>query len=255
MREVDEVHVWIGVGLLGSLLLGIALMPLRSLTSASNLAFVFLALTIIVAEQGGRLASLVTAIGSAVSLNFFLTEPYFRLTIDKPDDVVAFLALAACGLIAAAFGTRRGRWSEVARQAGDDLNVVRTLVWQLRNGAPLDEILELLRHSFGLRAIALRSPDERILATAGADGAPLPIPEARLDPDSFMPLEHGQVLFGAKGVRVPPAGGRLRLRSNAGFIVLDLWEGSTEGLGAHEVRALSIAASVLALEVSHRQAA
>ena len=78
MREVDEVHVWIGVGLLGSLLLGIALIPLRSLTPACNLAFAFLAFTIIVAELGGRMAALVTAVASATSLDFFLTEPYLR---------------------------------------------------------------------------------------------------------------------------------------------------------------------------------
>jgi K+-sensing histidine kinase KdpD len=82
MREVD--HVWVGVGLLGSLLLGIALMPLRSLAPACNLAFVFLAFTIIVAELGGRMAALVTAVASAASLDFFLTEPYFRLTINPP---------------------------------------------------------------------------------------------------------------------------------------------------------------------------
>src|SRR5690349_4115029 len=140
MREVG--HVWVGVGLLGSLLFGIALMPLRSLTPACSLASVFLAFTIIVAELGGRVPALVTAVASATSLDFFLTEPYFRLTITRPDDLVAFLALAGCGLIAAAFGRRRGRWSEVARRAGDDLDVVRVLVWQLRGGAPLDETLE-----------------------------------------------------------------------------------------------------------------
>lgn len=257
MREVDEVHVWIGVGLLGSLLLGIALIPLRSLTPVCNLAFAFLAFTIIVAELGGRMAALVTAVESATSLDFFLTEPYFRLTITKPDDVVAFLALAACGLIAAAFGKRRGRWSEVARRAGDDLDIVRVLVWQLRNGAPLDETLETLRQSFRLRALALRGPDERILGTAGLDGAPLPIRAARLDPDRLVPFEdyRGRIPIDVKGVRLPAAGGRLRLRSNAGMVALDLWAGDTDGLSAHEIRALSIAASVLALELSHRHAA
>ena len=256
MREVDEVHVWIGVGLLGSLLLGIALIPLRSLTPACNLAFAFLAFTIIVAELGGRMAALVTAVASATSLDFFLTEPYFRLTMTKPDDVVAFLALAACGLIAAAFGKRRGRWSEVARRAGDDLDIVRVLVWQLRGGAPLDETLETLRQSFRLRALVLRGPDERIVGTAGLDGAP-PIPAAPLDPDRLVPFEddRGRIPIDVKGVRLPAAGGQLRLRSNAGMVALDLWAGDTDGLSGHEIRALSIAASVLALELSHRHAA
>ena len=255
MREVD--HVWVGVGLLGSLLLGIALMPLRSLTPACNLAFAFLALTIIVAELGGRMAALVTAVASATSLDFFLTEPYFRLTIARPDDLAAFLALAVCGLIAAAFGRRRGRWSEVARRAGDDLDIVRVLVWQLRGGAPLDETLETLRESFRLRALVLRGPDQRVLATAGRDNALLPIPTTRLDPDRLVRVEDrgGRIPIGVKGVRLPAAGGRLRLRSDAGVVALDLWAGDPDGLSPAEMRTLSIAASVLALELSHRHAA
>ncbi len=114
MREADEVRVWMIVGAGGSLVLAIALIPLRTLTAASNLAFVFLAFTIIVAELGGRAPALLTALVSAMSLNFFLTEPYLTLTITKTDDIIAFVALAACGLIAAAFGKRRERWSEAA---------------------------------------------------------------------------------------------------------------------------------------------
>src|SRR5574341_783941 len=107
MMPNEQTRLWIVAGAVGSMALGVALIPLRQLTSASNLAFVFLAFTVIVAEFGGRTAALVTAVMSAISLNFFLTEPYLTLTISKPDDLVAFLALAACGLIAAAFGRRR----------------------------------------------------------------------------------------------------------------------------------------------------
>ena len=175
----------------------------------------------------------------------------------RSDDVVAFLALAVCGLIAAAFGRRRGRWSEVARRAGDDLDIVRVLVWQLRGGAPLDETLETLRESFRLRALALRGPDERVLATARRDDAPLPVPTTELDPDRLVPFEDrgGRIPIGVKGVRLPAAGGRLRLRSDAGVVALDLWAGDLDGLTPDEMRTLSIAASVLALELSHRHAA
>jgi Na+/citrate or Na+/malate symporter len=64
MKPVDEGQVWIVTGAIGSMALGIALIPLRTLTSASNLAFVFLAFTIIVAELGGRADALVAAVGA-----------------------------------------------------------------------------------------------------------------------------------------------------------------------------------------------
>src|SRR5229473_461235 len=149
MRPTDDIRAWVITGALGSMALGVALIPLRTVVAASNLAFVFLAFTIVVAELGGRPAALVTAIVSAMSLNFFLTEPYLTLTITKPDDVIAFVALAVCGLIAAAFGKRRERWSERAGRAGRELDLVKRLVEKLTDGIPLEEILGDLRRAFG----------------------------------------------------------------------------------------------------------
>src|SRR5262245_46416340 len=92
-RPVRRLHnraaVWIVTGGVGAMALGIALIPLRAMTSAANLAFAFLALTIVIAELGGRRAGLVTAVVSAMSLNFFLTEPYLTLAISKTDDIIA----------------------------------------------------------------------------------------------------------------------------------------------------------------------
>ena len=77
-----------------------------------------------------------TALVSAMSLNFFLTVPYLTLAIEKPDDVVAFFALAGCGLIAAWFGKRRAGLSEVVSRAGTELDVLKRLVDQLTAGFP-----------------------------------------------------------------------------------------------------------------------
>ena len=73
MRRADDIRVWMVTGALGSMGLAIVLVPLRSTVSASNLAFVFMAFTIIVAELGGRGPALVTALVAAMSLNFFFS--------------------------------------------------------------------------------------------------------------------------------------------------------------------------------------
>src|SRR5262245_39222939 len=91
-----------------AILLGMALAPLRHATPASNFTFVFLALTIGVARLGGRWPAVVTSLCSALSLDFFLTEPYRRLAIADKHDVVAFVGLTVCGLIAAVLGRSRG---------------------------------------------------------------------------------------------------------------------------------------------------
>src|SRR2546422_10391409 len=105
----EDSQVLVALGGLGAIALGIMLIPFRTVTAAANLAFVFLIFTIVVAELGGRTAGLVTAVGSALSLNFFLMEPYLTLTITKPDDIIAFVALARSRLVAAAFGPQRAR--------------------------------------------------------------------------------------------------------------------------------------------------
>ena len=244
-----RVGIWLPAGGLGAIALGIALIPLRTLTSASNLAFVFIVFTIVVAELGGRGAAMVTAVISAMSLNFFLTEPYLTLTINKPEDVVAFFAMAACGLVAAAFGRRRERWSEAAGRAGEELDVLKRLVEQLRDGRPLAEILDDLRSAFGLRALVLRDRDERVLATAPSGSAPGAIPEARLTPDTLFASGEARQRFGLRGLRLPEGGGRLSFRTDQGPVSLDLWEGDTQGRELDQCRTLSIAASVLGLEL------
>ena len=260
MRPGDDNRLWIVAGALGGLALGFMLIPLRSLTSASNLAFVFIAFTIVIAELGGRSAALVTAVVSALTLNFFLTEPYMSLQISKADDVVAFGALAVCGLIAAAFGRRREQMSELAERAGDELGVLDKLVSRLRAGASLDEVLDDLRKSFGLRAIVLRDDTERPVAAAlgGQVSGSMPEPETDIAPDSFLPADESRVRFGLRGLRLPEGGGRLWLRAGGGVgggvASVDFWEEDPQGFDVNEARTLTIAASILGLELARRQA-
>ena len=54
MSQDDRGAVWFVIGVGAAIALGVALTPLRTLVPASTLAFVFIALTIVVAEMGGR---------------------------------------------------------------------------------------------------------------------------------------------------------------------------------------------------------
>jgi hypothetical protein len=101
-RTRNLVH-WIG-GPVAAVVLGACLIPLRDQTVAGNLTLAFVALTIVMAQLGGRLAGLATAFGSALSLDFFLTRPYFHFAIESKYDVIAFLGLAGCGILASAVG-------------------------------------------------------------------------------------------------------------------------------------------------------
>jgi two-component system sensor histidine kinase KdpD len=246
----DRSRAWIPVGILGAIVLGVALVPLRSLTSASNLAFVFIAFTIAVAEFGGRGAALVTALVSAMSLNFFLTEPYLTLAMSKTDDVVAFFAMALCGLIAAAFGTHRERSSRAATRARDDLEALQRAVAHAQAGTPLDTVLEELRATFGLGRLVLWGADGEVLARAPAGGERPPAAATELNAETLFAAGEARYQFGQRGLRLPEGGGRLRLPGSANGLCLDLWEGDARGLDQDARRTLAIAASVVALTAS-----
>lgn len=253
MRRTDDARIWIVTGSLGALAIGVGLIPLRALTGASNLAFVFVAFTIVVAELGGRTAALITALVSAMSLNFFLTEPYLTLAIAKTDDIVAFAALAGCGLIAAAFGRRRERWSAVADRASTELEALDRLVTQLRDSAPRDAMLRDLRERFALGALVLRDGAGRVVATSDPGAASRPMPTVHLNPVTLLPDDEVSIGFGGRGLRIPEGGGRLPLAGDAGPMWLDVWEGGADGLDLDESRALAVAVALLARQGTRAQ--
>ena len=257
MRETERTTVWLVVGVMGAIALGGVLVPLRGMVSASNLAFAFIILTIVVAEMGGRAAGLATALVSAMSLNFFLTRPYLSLTIEHPDDIVAFFALAGCGLVAAAFGRRRVRTAEVATRTRADLRVLGRTAERLVTRASLEEILEDLRRSFGLGGLVLRRGDERLVAAAPPDAASRAAPPTELNSRTLIGEETGADgmvhRLGRAGFRFPERGGRLRLEGRDPLF-LDVWEGSPDGLSLDERGALAIAALMIALGGSSSRA-
>jgi Domain of unknown function (DUF4118) len=246
MARQDPEPLWMALGALGAMALGVALIPFRTITPASNLAFAFLALTIVIAEVGGRGAGLATAVVSALSLNFFLTEPYLTLSIDRPDDLIAFIGLALCGLIAAAFGRRRARSSEMLGQARHDIEALEQLAGTLMPEAPLENALEHLRRAFRLSAVVLRRADDQVIAAVPPAYATRSTLAIVVNPRTLLADERFHRL-GRRGFRLPEGGGRLRLTEDPEPVWLDLWEGDEEGLSRDEQRALVVAAAMLGL--------
>jgi K+-sensing histidine kinase KdpD len=177
-RELTEDDlIYLAVGPTAAILLGMFLVPLRGFTTASNFTFFFMALTIATAEFGGRRAAVTTALCSALSLDFFLTEPYLKLTIEGKNDIIAFVGLTVCGLIAAALGSRRGQRLSALRRAQGQAELfqatLRTLSEEGPAEAPLVRALDAVRSSSRLRALRLRTEDGRVVAASG----PVPTPE------------------------------------------------------------------------------
>jgi K+-sensing histidine kinase KdpD len=241
MERDGERLFYLGAGPTAALLLGAALVPLRELTPSSNLAFAFVALTVAVAEFGGRAAAFATAISSALSLNFFLTRPYLTLAIHGRDDLIAFLGLAGCGLFAAGLAAHRADKIATLTAARKHRDLLHAALSGLDPAAALEpqltHALRTARDAVPLAAVVVRDTHDRVLAGASAADTLRPVPAAELRPG---PL--------------PEQGARIRLVAGAGRVGwLDVW--GAGGGGAEAQEALADLARLAALLLAGASAA
>jgi len=256
MEEKDTSLFYLGAGPLAAVLLGAALVPLRGFTTASNFTFAFLALTIVIAELAGRWAAVATALTSALSLDFFLTQPYMRLTIAEKHDIIAFLGLGVCGIIAAALGSQRGERAADLRVARGHLDLLHAVLRELERVGPLGSRLTAIldaSRAAPLAAAVVRDTGERILAASPRGHGVAPGPGPVLEPDTLLARgKPGRALPG-RGIPLPPEGARLALVvGNRQVGWLDVW-GSEAPAGIRSRRALSDVARAVAVVLGHEQ--
>ncbi len=183
MDDDSERMIYIALGPLAALALGILLMSVRGFTTASNFTYVFLVLTIVVAEFGGRGAAVATALTSALSLDFFLTQPYLTLEIADKHDLIAFVGLTVCGLVAAELGARRGERRADLREMRRHRDLLRAALMELDAREALEyrvkTLLDACRSVLPLSAMVLRDGGNQVVAAS-------PSPIARAVPDTVL---------------------------------------------------------------------
>jgi len=176
---------------------------------------------------GGRRAAVVTALVSALSLDFFLTQPYLRLTIAGKHDIIAFLGLAVCGLIAAALRTHgRGRLARM-EAACDHLDLLHETLRHVEGGGSLErvlaQILDKARTALPLAALAVRDEAGRVLAASGSAQGGQPSGQELLR-DTLLPRDASLRVLPRGDLPLPSEGGCLPLMIGDRRIGwLDLW--------------------------------
>jgi hypothetical protein len=222
----DDDHLfYLSAGPLAAIALGVALMPLRGVTTAANLSFAFMALTLVAAELGGGRAAILTALVSALSLDFFLTEPYLRLAIDDKHDVVAFLGLAVCGLIVASLASQRAARIAALTKMRAHRELLHEALVRWHPTLPLEpQLARVLRGAcdvLPLSAAVVRDDRGNVLACSSDEAGARPLPTAIVDPEA--PSVAGPL---------PEAGGRIPLPAGAHRTAwMDVWgDGGHAGL-------------------------
>jgi two-component system sensor histidine kinase KdpD len=250
-REDSERLFYLGAGPLAAIILGMVLVPVRDFTTASNFTFVFLVLTIAVAELGGRGPAVATALISALSLDFFLTEPYLRLTIAAKHDIIAFAGLAVCGLVAAALGSQRSERTAELKAVRRHLDFVHSALRGLDGAAPLEAqlaaVLHAAREALPLAAAVVRDADGRSIASTDPSDLRRASPETVLEPDALLPAGTSARERERFRPPLPGDGGRIALAAGGRSIGwLEVW-GNGKAASLESRRALAGIARLVAV--------
>jgi hypothetical protein len=137
--------IGVAIGALGSLVLSLALTPLRDHIPNADMALILVIPVLIGAIVGGRWAAVLSALVAALCFDFFFTKPYASLRIENKDDVWTFLALLAVALTAAAVGIRARRGGADAREARAEFSRLYRVAELSAKGADRDDVVSAAR--------------------------------------------------------------------------------------------------------------
>jgi hypothetical protein len=143
--EYGSDFMGLAVGVFGSILLSVAMIPLREHLANDVMALALVIPVLLAAVLGGRLPGAVSALTAAICFDFFFTLPYQSLRIAGSDDISTFLVLLVVALIAAEVGIRARRGSRAAREARSDLDRLCRVTETAARRGELEDVVSSVR--------------------------------------------------------------------------------------------------------------
>jgi len=203
-REPEDGSNAIGltVGVIGTLVLSVAMIPLRDHLHNDNMALALVIPVLIAAVVGGRWAGALSAVTAALCFDFFFTLPYQSLRIAGSNDIASFFVLLVVALIAAEVGIRARRGGHSAREARSDLDRLYRVIELAARGGDIEDVVSSVRAEliglFGLADCVFdTSPSESALPRLGIRGA---------IEGAHLVATHTDFLLPPGGVEIPVVG-------------------------------------------------
>ena len=120
---------------------GAALIPLRGHLSQSISLLMVLPVLVVALVAGRRLGTL-AALAAAATYDVFHTEPYYRPTIDDPDDIVETIVLLLIGITTGYLAESAQRAVVAARVRREELTAVTNVLEHIGTSVPGEELAE-----------------------------------------------------------------------------------------------------------------
>jgi hypothetical protein len=213
--------VGLAVGVFGSILLAVAMIPLRGHLDNDVMALALVVPVLLAAVLGGRMPGVFSAVVGALCFDFFFTQPYQSLRIASSDDISTFVVLLIVALIAAEVGIRARRGSRSSRDALSDLDRLCRVIEIAAHEGDIEDVVSSARAEliglFGLIDCVFESgPAHSELPRLGIHGVLEGAPLVSAHSDFLLPpggvaievvgrgIDFGRlVLFAAEPVRAP----------------------------------------------------
>jgi two-component system sensor histidine kinase KdpD len=161
----------------------------RTETSLVGDVLTYQLLVVVVALVGGFWPSLLTAVLSGISLDYFFIDPLHTVTVAETRHVLALGLYVANGVLVSTVVDVAARRTRAARRAQAESELLSTVAGGvLRGQDALGSLLERAREAFGLAGVRLRAGDE-VLAESGTVGAGAT--EVPVDEHTVLDLDRG----------------------------------------------------------------
>src|SRR4051794_12896838 len=150
----------LGLALVGLPLLTLLLDHARGSLSTETVVLLYLLAVLAVALLGGVLVALLTAVASAVLINYYFVEPVHTLDIARDDQALAlgvFVLVAAIVSGAVELASRRARQAEQAAAQAETMSALAG--GDLDEAKTLKDVLERARRTFGMESAVLKQQD------------------------------------------------------------------------------------------------
>ncbi|MEU2234737.1 DUF4118 domain-containing protein [Streptomyces vietnamensis] len=183
MRTSLRDAVALAAAVLAPFLMALALLPLRTSLTHTNLALLLVVVVVAVSALGNRFAGGLAALSAVAWFDFFHTEPYQSFHIQDRADVETALLLLLVGLAVSQLSARARVLSRAAVSDARHLERMHDLSRLVRSGGcSADELVERIRADL-IEVLDLRG-------CRFVDGSPPAVgPLPRMEPDGSLRVE------------------------------------------------------------------
>lgn len=136
-------------------LLTAGLLTVRDALALESVLLLYLLAVVVVAVVGGIWPAVVASLGSLLLANFFFTRPYHTLVVNERDSIIALIVflLVAATISVTVDAAIRSRVS--AARSNTEAEMLSRFTQAPLGDASVDAVLEQVRNTFGMDAVAL----------------------------------------------------------------------------------------------------